>query len=62
MRYVPTIHTDKPETLTGLQAGQWINYNGSRCRYMGRCNGTIWIAWGNTATHRFRLFAKAFRA
>jgi len=59
-RYRAAIATDKPETLTGLQPGQWINYNGARGRYMGRRNGCQWIAWGGTATKHFDRFAAVF--
>jgi hypothetical protein len=45
----------------GLQAGQWIKYNGAKGRFMGFRNGTVWIAWGSTATKRFATFAKAFK-
>jgi hypothetical protein len=60
--YFPTIHIKKPQMLRGLRPGQWINYEGSQGRYMGRIGMTVWIAWGSTATHRFKQFAAAFRA
>ena len=59
MRFQPAIQTNTPETVIA-QPGQWISYNGSRGRYMGRRNGDVWIAWGKTATHRFGKFAAAF--
>ena len=62
MRYVPTIHTSNPELLSGLQPGQWINYEGAKGRYMGRKNGCVWIAWNGTAAKRFHIFARAFRS
>ena len=61
MRYVPMIHTSNPELLSGLQPGQWINYEGAKGRYMGRKNGCVWIAWNGTAAKRFHIFARAFR-
>lgn len=60
MRYQLTIITDAPETLDGLQPGQWIAYGGARGRFMGHRNGCAWIAWGSTATKRFHRFAAAF--
>lgn len=59
-QYLPTIRTDKPETISA-QAGQWIDYQGARGRYMGRRNGCVWIAWGATATRRFARFAAIYR-
>lgn len=59
MRYVAAIRTDAPEAVRA-QAGQWINYNGARGRYMGTRRGCVWIAWGATATHRFPKFAAIF--
>jgi len=59
-RYLPTIRTNDPDTLDGLHPGQWIDYQGARGRYMGRKNGSVWIAWGGTARKRFDRFALAF--
>lgn len=61
MRYQPTIRMNRPETLKGYQPGQWIDYEGSRGRYMGARNGVQWIAWGKTATVRFTVFARVYR-
>lgn len=61
-RYVPAIATDAPESLRGLQPGQWINYQGAIGRYMGQRNGCQWIAWGATARKRFVKFAAVFNA
>lgn len=61
MQYRSRIKTSAPETLGGrIQPGQWIDYEGSRGRFMGWRNGVIWIAWGQAATHRFTTFAAAF--
>jgi len=62
MRYLPTIQTDDPHNLTGLQPGQWLNYGGAIGRYMGQRNGCQWIAWSDTARRRFADFAAAFNA
>lgn len=62
MRYQPAIATNAPETLRGLQPGQWINYNGAAGRYMGQRHGVQWIAWGATARKRFARFAAVFNA
>lgn len=59
-RYAPAIRTSAPETVKA-QPGQWINYEGTRGRLMGQRNGSSWIAWGKTATHRFPAFAAAFQ-
>lgn len=59
--YLPTISTTAPETLDNLQPGQWIEYNGVKGRYMGRRNGSVWIAWGATARKRFGAFADAYK-
>lgn len=59
-RYLPMIETDAPETLSA-QPGQWINYQGARGRFYGRSRGTVWIAWGKAATHRFPTFARVAR-
>jgi len=62
MAYQKTIHTSRPETLAGLTPGQWINYDGTIGRYMGVSpHGTIWIAWGVTATRYFKGFANAYK-
>jgi hypothetical protein len=60
MRFQKIIHTDAPETLSGLQPGQWIDYAGTIGRFMGMRNGVHWIAWGATARKRFATFAAAF--
>jgi hypothetical protein len=62
MKYQPTIRTSNPESLSGLQAGQWIDYEGVTGRYMGRTKASVWIAWSGTARRRFPAFAAAFRA
>lgn len=59
-RYAPTIRTNSPETVKA-QPGQWIDYQGTRGRYMGSRNGSSWIAWGRSASHRFPAYAAAFR-
>jgi len=61
MRYAPAIATRSPQDVIA-QPGQWIDYEGSRGRYMGRRNGCVWIAWGTTATKRFQKFAEIFHA
>lgn len=60
MRYQPAIRTTSPETVRA-QPGQWITYGSARGRYMGQRNGSAWIAWGTTATHRFPRFARIFK-
>ena len=62
MRYRSTICTATPELLNYLHPGQWIDYDGVKGRYMGRRNGTVWIAWGKTAKcrDRFRVFADCY--
>lgn len=62
MLYQPTVYTSAPETLRGLQPGQWINYDGTTGRFMGITRGSIWIAWSETARKRFPLFASAFHS
>lgn len=62
MKFQAAIKTSNPHDLKGLQAGQWIDYEGTQGRYMGRRNGTVWIAWGGTARERFSVFAQAFKA
>jgi hypothetical protein len=59
-RYLPMVRTSTPEALTGLQPGQWINYDGSLGRFMGLTPASIWIAWEGTARKRFATFAAAF--
>ena len=61
MKFAPAIRTSTPETVVA-QPGQWINYEGTRGRYMGRRNGFSWIAWGRSATHRFARFASIYHA
>lgn len=61
MKYRPTIRTSDPETVRA-QAGQWIDYQGALGRFMGRRNGVVWIAWGDTARKRFQRFAATFNA
>lgn len=56
MKYTAAVKTDAPETLS-VQPGQWIDYQGARGRFYGRSRGTVWIAWGKAATHRFSTFA-----
>lgn len=62
MKFRPIIRTNAPETLAGLQAGQWIDYEGTRGRYMGHNGRTVWIAWSGAARKRFPQFAAAYRA
>lgn len=61
MKYQSAIKTIRPETLHSLQPGQWIDYAGTKGRWMGERRGVQWIAWSKTATHRFRQFANAFK-
>ena len=64
MKFQPALKTTRPETLInvpGIQPGQWIDCQGVKGRWMGVRHGTIWIAWGRSATHTFSTFAKAFR-
>lgn len=61
MHYIPKVIVKRPQQLRGLQPGQWIEYEGSTGRFMGRGNATVWIAWGGTARKRFAQFAAAFR-
>lgn len=60
MRYLPKVAVTHPQHLSGLRPGQWIDYQGSTGRYMGRIGKTVWIAWGGAARKHFATFAKAF--
>jgi hypothetical protein len=62
MLYQSKVKTSKPETLAGLQSGQWIEYLGNTGRYMGTRNGVIWIAWTRYARGKgFHQFARAYK-
>jgi hypothetical protein len=62
MKYATRTITDQPETLQGLQTGQWIDYQGSRGRWIGRSGATIWIAWGgSTIGSRWVRMVAAYR-
>ncbi len=60
MRYLPKVKVTHAQYLSGLRPGQWIDFEGSTGRFMGRIGKTVWIAWGGAATKRFATFAKAF--
>ena len=61
MRYTTAIKTSTPETIEGVQPGQWINYDGARGRFLAVRNGVVWIAWGRTATHNWPRFVEAYK-
>ena len=60
MKFQKAVKTSKPETLRGLQSGQWIDYEGAKGRFVGVRHGIIWIAWGKSATSYFTTFVRAY--
>lgn len=62
MRYTATVKISRASELKGLHAGQWISMDGARGRFMGIGDGgSVWVAWGSTATKRFAKFASAYK-
>lgn len=62
MRYTKAVTISSAAELRGLHAGQWIIMDGTRGRFMGFTANSVYVAWGTTATKRFKKFAAVFKA
>ncbi len=61
-RFQPAIATNCPEALAlkGLiKRGQFIDYEGTRGRYVGNRAGVVWYAWGK-CNKKFAKLCEAF--
>ena len=62
MRFQPAIKTNCPEALAfggKLKRGQFIDYEGTRGRYVGNRAGVVWFAWGR-CNAKFKTMCEAF--